>query len=952
MTSDRWRRVTDLYEAVLEKAPPDREVFLRESCADDSRLRDEVESLLSQERHDSPLDHPICVSDTLANERPALAAGTVVGSYRIVGLIGEGGMGQVYRAQDTKLPREVALKILPDAFVHDPDRLARFRQEAHVLASLNHPNIATIYGFEDSGAVHALVLELVEGPTLADRIARGPVPLDEALPIARQIADALEAAHERGIIHRDLKPANVKVREDGTVKVLDFGLAKALEPAATVTGHASLSPTITSPALMTGVGMLLGTAAYMSPEQARGKSADRHSDIWAFGCVLYEMLTGTRPFEGEDVSDTLANVLKTQPDWKRLPATTPASIHRLLRRCLEKNRKQRLSDVADARLELDEAVNPSDVASTPVPPLGRWRRAATYAAIVLVSAAVAGAVTWTLRPGQPVAQETRLEIATPSTTDPISLAVAPDGRKIVFVGSNDDGSSQLWLRSFDSSSIRSLARTGGATFPFWAPNGQSVGFFADRKLKTIDLATGVVQVIADAGGGAGGTWGTDGTILFAPHLNGPIVRVPATGGKPAEVTTLTAGQQGHRGPQLLPDGTHFTFYVRGGSDVRGIYVSGLDGSKPTRIVSGDVAAPVFVSLGNLLFVRQGILFAQPFDTRVLALTGSPVPVSDQVAMTSQNMAAFSAAHLGTIAYRTGSGSPRRQFAWFDRAGRRLADVGDVDDGRPFSPSLSPDGRWLALHRSTDANVDIWLLDTVRGTRNRVTSDDATEISPLWSPDGTRIAFNSFRDGGFKIFVKPLAGGPAQMLPTGHQNAGLTDWSSDGKFLLFDTADGNPTGDLWALPLFGDGRAFPVVQTRFEERDGQFSPDGRFVAYRSDESGRSEIYVQPFLATGRRTQVSTEGGAQVRWSSDGSELFYIALDERLMSVRIRVAADGRSVEAASPVPLFRTHVGGAVQSATEEAYVVSRDGQRFLMNTTTDESSPMTLILNWTPKKQP
>jgi Tol biopolymer transport system component len=866
-------------------------------------------------------------------------------------------MGEVYQATDTNLKRAVAIKVLPGAVAADVDRLARFQREAEVLASLNHPNIAQVHGLEKSDGTTALVMELVEGPTLADRITPGPMPLDEALPIAKQIAEALEAAHEQGIIHRDLKPANIKVRPDGTVKVLDFGLAKAMEPVTAGLEEASELRTITTPAL-TQAGVIFGTAAYMSPEQARGKPVDKRTDIWAFGCLLFETLTGRVAFSAETTLDTIAVVLGRAPDWSRLPEGTPLNIRRLLERCLEKDPKRRLRDIGDARMELDDALT-EERASRPRSvgdaPNGErpWRTLALAGWMVVLALVTLSAVVtvwWAHSPEAPAA-ELRVELTTPSTTDPVSLAIAPDGRRVVFVAPSD-GRPQLWLRSLNSPTAQPLAGTDAATFPFWSPDSRSIGFFADGKLRRMDSDDGSATILANAPLGQGGAWNRDGTILFAPAPASPLLQISVTGGEPTAVTTIDPQQVGHSFPQFLPDGRHFLYYVEGVTDARGVYVGALGGQETKRLLDADAAA-VYAPPGHLIFVRQSMLVAQAFDQVKLAVTGSPFPVSEQVAV-QRSAPGLSASRDGHIVYRTGSAGGEGEYVWFDRSGKELGKLRSPPGSIRAAPSFAPNGRTVALH-TVSGNADIWLVDVERGAFKRLTVDAADDILPIWSPDGTRIAFSSTRKAALDLYLTSASGaGNEDLLLETPQTKALSDWSSDGRFLLYSSSDPKTGFDIWVLPLEGDRKPAPVVQTKFNERLAQFSPDGKWIAYESNESGRYEIYLLPFSKSngkaGGTVPVSTGGGAQVRWRPDGKALFYIAHDDRLMMVPITSSSE-QALEVGAAVALFTTRVvGGAQQPFARYQYSVSPDGQRFLVNTVTAEASaPITLILNWKPK---
>jgi Tol biopolymer transport system component len=873
----------------------------------------------------------------------ALAPGARLGPYEVTSPLGEGGMGTVWRAHHIALKRDDALKVLPDAFASDPERLARFQREAQVLASLNHPNIAHVYGLEEGDGTKALVMELVEGPTLADRIAQGPIPLDDALPIARQIAEALEAAHEQGIIHRDLKPANVKVRRDGTVKVLDFGLAKTMEPVGIVSSSLSQSPTITTPA-MTHAGVILGTTAYMSPEQARGQVVDRRTDIWAFGCVLYEMLTGRRAFAGETASEIVSEVLKVEPAWDGLPSNTPPAVRRLLRRCLRKDRKDRLHDVADARVEIDEArdVALGDGERPLLDTSRRKERKAWLALVALVSGAAAGIAFLAFR-SRPAATEMHLEINTPAAVNPLSFAIAPDGQKIIFTA-RLEGRPVLWLRSLESNSARPLSQTRDASAPFWSPDSRSVGFFADGKLKRMDLDGESVRVIATATADVGGTWNRAGQILFSPTPSSPIFRVSDRGGEATPVTRLQPGHGSHRTPQFLSDGRHFVFYVVG--EPPGLYVGRLDDQDVHPLI--DAEAGVYAPTGQLLFVRQRKMYVQTIDAASRQMVGNASEVDGPV-FSDNGQTPISASATGSLLYRTGPVIGQRQLVWFDRSGVERGRIGEPDTENPLSPSMSPNGRYVALQRTVNGNQDLWLLETARGVLNRLTSDPALDSFPVWSPDGRSIVFNSTRKGVYDIYRKAIdgSGGEDLVLATPLPK-GPTDWSPDARLLLFRSPDPKTGFDIWAVTLEGERKPFPVVRTNFDERDGQFSPDGRWIAYESNESGQYEIHIQPFPGPGGKIRVSRNGGAQVRWRRDGRELFYIGLDARLMAVPIQIR--NQTLETGDPVPLFSTHIGGALQARFRQQYMVSDDGQRFLMNNIEEEPiSTMKLIVNWVPK---
>ncbi|HEY6614583.1 MAG TPA: protein kinase, partial [Vicinamibacterales bacterium] len=714
-----------------------------------------------------------------------------------------------------------------------------------------------------------------------------------------------------------------------------------LDPASTGTADVSASPTVTSPALMTGVGVILGTAAYMSPEQARGKAVDRRTDVWAFGCVLFEMITGRVVFPGATVSDTIAAVLERSPDWTALPPKTPPAVRHVLARCLEKDPKQRWRDIADARIELDdaEAWRPQTDRVSLKP--SRAAERAAWALLVL-AAAVAAVATPMLRK-TPAPAEIRFNLLFPRgvAADFAQLAISPDGQQIVVAPAfGPQQPSPLWLRPLSSTSGRLLTGTEGASFPFWSPDGRSIGFFADQKLKRLDVNSQAMQILADAPNARGGAWQADGTILFAPNAIGPLFRVPATGGQPTVATQLEIGQNDHRGPFILPDGKHFLYFARGTPQVRGVHVARLDGTETKRLLDADGAA-VYTRSGHLLFPRQGELWAQAFDATRLLLEGDPFRVVDSVSVNPGiSLASLSASAAGPIAYGTDR-IRRTQFTWFDRSGRRLETLGTPDQRALANPSRSPDGTRIAFSRVVGGNWDVYLID-LQGAVSKVTSALSLDFNPVWSPDGRQIFYQSRNSS---ISSRSVTDGtPEQAVLSEPAMIYPSDLSPDGSVLLYTRATGALT-DLWYVSLGADRTPHPFVQTPFHERDGQFSPDGKWVAYQSNEAGHFEIYLQPFPGPGGRIQVSSSGGQQVRWARDGSELFYVAADQRLTSVRVTIGANGK-IALGAPVPLFRTEFDSGFLA--RQQYVVSLDGQRFLFNAATDvvEPASITLILNW------
>jgi eukaryotic-like serine/threonine-protein kinase len=874
----------------------------------------------------------------------SLIPGFRLGPYEIQAPLGAGGMGEVYKARDTRLDRVVAIKVLPGHVAADPQLRERFEREARAISSLSHPHICALYDVGSQDGIDFLVMEYLDGETLADRIARGRVPLDEALPIARQIVEALEAAHDKGIVHRDLKPANVMLTRDGHVKVLDFGLSKVHADAA-AGADVSTSPTV----MATTLGTTMGTAAYMSPEQATGGETDRAADVWAFGCVLYEMLTGHHTFEGTTASEILANVLKTEPDWYRLPTETPASIRRLLRRSLRKDQKLRLRDIREVRLDIDDlrsATSETDRA-TPVRS-GRSERVAWATALTLV-AMIAGVLgVRSLRP-TPLAPELRLDITTPPTRDS-SMAISPDGRTVVFTALAG-GQSQLWLRSLDSSMARPLAGTERASSPFWSPDNRSIGFIADRVLKRVDIDGGSLQTLAKGVPVAlGGSWSRDGTIIFGNNPGGPIFRIPDTGGEPVVATRVEAQQRGHAFPQFLADGRHFLFFVSGSPEGRGVYVGELDGLDAKRLFAADTPA-VYAAPGHLLFIREGQLLAHDFDPDRLELRGDPYVVAEQMTAAMP----LSASAAGPIAYRAVSGdSGQRQLLWVDRSGRETDKV-VYPDTAAQGPSLSRDGRRLAVYRFANGNMDIWSYETSRRVWDRLTFAPGDDIYPLWSRDGSSIVSGSARSTNVVDLYRTLLSAPQrreELLHATSQPKFPMDWSMDGRLLLYDSLDPKRGFDIWALPLEENGKPFEVIQTDFNESLVQFSPDEKWIAYQSDRTGRYEIYLRPFPGPGSDSLVSTAGGTQVRWSPSGKELFYIAPDDWLIAIPISFPSDGKTAEFGTPVRLFATSVGSTAVNVYRQQYVVTHDGRSFVMHSVVGDASaaPITVILNWSPKE--
>jgi eukaryotic-like serine/threonine-protein kinase len=879
-----------------------------------------------------------------------LAPGTKLGPYEIGVPLGAGGMAEVYRAKDTRLDRSVAIKILPAQFSADPVRKQRFEREAKTISSLNHPHICVLYDVGHQDGTDYLVMECVEGETLAKRLEKGPLPLEQVLKYGAQIADALDKAHRCGVVHRDLKPGNIMLTPTG-VKLLDFGLAKPAVPL--LTGATLTAMTPCSP--MTEEGTIVGTFQYMSPEQIEGKEVDGRSDIFSLGAVLYEMLTGKHAFEGRSQLSVASAILEKEPEpISSFKPMTPPNLDHAIRSCLAKGPEERWQTARDLALELKWIAEGGSQAGALPAAQGRFQSWLGWGAagIAAVLALIFG-LAYIQRAPAPQ-RVIRSYILPPQKTSFASIGIvggpptiSPDGLHIVFAATDESGKHQLWVQQLDSVSAQPLPGTENGTWPFWSPDSHSIGFFADGKLKKIEASGGPTETLCDAPSGRGGTWAPDGTILFNPSVVSPLYRVSEGGGTPIAVTKLddSRHESSHRWPYFFPDGQDFVFFARG--DQTGIYAAKL-GSSQTKFLLATESNAAYASPGYLLFWRDGSLMAQPFDARHLELTGKPIPLAGHVLYSGgQSFGVFSVSQNGMLVLQSGETSGT-QVAWFDRNGKQLSVIG-AENGVLFGPRLSPDGNRLAVGVSDfqRRQTDIWLHDLSRGIRTRFTFESTgarRAINPVWSPDGKQIAFVAHRQDHLDIIAKSSSGaGGETILLEDASDKDPRSWSPDGRFLAYDRVDRNPDPrrQIWILPLSGDRKPFAFLPSLFREGSAEFSPDGQWMAYTSDESGSFQIYVASFPGAQTKSQVSVSGGLEPAWRADGKELFYLDLSGRLMAVDVKPTAG--KLELGPPRMLFQTHA----QSPGIRPYDFSRGADRFVITSTSDVNpSPFTLVVNW------
>jgi len=900
--------------------------------------------------------------------------GQRLGPYEVTAKLGEGGMGEVYRASDTKLKREVAIKVLPAEFTADPERLARFEREAQLLAQLHHPNIASIFGLEDSGGTRALVMELVEGPTLAERLEQGPLALPEALAVARQVAEALEEAHAKGIIHRDLKPQNIKASVEGKVKVLDFGLAKAMDPTGTASGPESGSRLAKSPTLTMGAtvqGMILGTAGYMAPEQAKALAVDKRADIWAFGVVLYEMLCGGTLFSGETAGDTLAAVIRAEIDLARLPAETPFAIRQVLRRCLERSPKNRLHDIADARIVIDEVLAGKSDEAAPAGPAGGqasgggrkpWLLAASaLAAGLLIGGLLAGAWLRDSAAGRPAPELTQFTLQPPEGTGFVrGMAIAPDGRKIALVARAANGHVSLFVRSLGALEARELPQTEGARYPFWAPDSRRIGFFAERSLRWIDTENGTSLVVAPTASVQdvrGGAWGADDTILYTPTFTGPIYSVRASGGPATPATHLPDDHEigTTRFPTFLPDGRRFVYFAATGTGTEpgNLYLGRL-GSLEAKLLGPAHSTATYAPPGYLLYARGETLIAHRFDDVGEKLVGDPISLGVAMggSLSVSGLRSLSVAATGTLVYRSDKRNDT-QLVWVDRSGRELGDLTDASSAWHYAPRLSPDGRSLLVGQyQGQGNLgEIWLHDVARRLATRVTSGAGDDYLPVWIRPGSReFVYNSPRpESPGAIYRASLDRPNEARLWLSWEKTQLPDAvTPDGKRLVFERTDELGRSSLWIRDLDGEAEATRLTAADEREISADISPDGRWLTYISDATRSWEVYVRRLDGASGVVRISNDGGFQPLWRRDGREIFYVDANGRLVAVPIDLppASAGASSDGVRPgIPqiLFDARL----EESTDRQYDVTADGQRFIVNrSVVDDKTPIVAVLDW------
>ncbi len=874
-----------------------------------------------------------------------LATGTRLGPYEIAAPIGAGGMGEVYRARDTRLDRDVAIKVLPPHLSASEEMRQRFEREAKAISSLSHAHICALYDVGTHEGTEYLVMEYLEGETLANRLVKGPLPLQQTLTYGIEIADALDKAHRQGIVHRDLKPGNIMLTKSG-VKLLDFGLAKAMAPASPQSGLTSL-PTVATPQNLTQQGTILGTFQYMAPEQLEGSEADARSDIFALGAVLYEMATGQKAFQGKSQASLIGSILKEEPQaiFSIAPMTPPA-LERVIKTCLAKDPENRFQTAHDVKLQLQWVAEGGSQAGVPAPVVARRKNREKVAWAVAAAAALAAAIfaaAFVRR--APVKPRTiRFDIPTPEEVTSIDLPrVSPDGRTIAFNATDSSGKTRIWVRQLNSLTAQPLAGTDGATRPFWSPDSRFLGFVAEGKVKKIDVSGGPPQKICDAPTGSDGSWSSEGVILYDGAGADPIYRVAAAGGTPAVAVKADAARKETQvgWPEFLPDGKHFLYMATGQKPEDIEYRIGSLDSTDTKKFAPAQTMITFAPPGYVLFVRDKTLVAQPFNPSSIKTTGEPIPLAERVGTNSVGLALFSVSREGTLVYRTGEAGTR--MVWVDRSGKELESVGDP--GESHNPALSPRGDRLAFDLSDPrgGRADVWIRDLARGVSSRFTFGAADEIAPIWSPDGTRIVFSDNRSGSYDLYEKSADGqGDEKLLLHSDDAKFASDWSRDGRYIAYVNQSKDTGFDIFVVPTFGDRKPMPFQKTSFNEFWPMFSPDGRLIAYQSNESGRQEIYVQSFPGPGGKWQVSTAGGVEAKWRADGKEILYRAPDQNLMAVDVKM---GDSFQAGVPKVLFPARVSPGI---ARNRYVAAGDGQRFLLVAPLKRESmtPTTVVLNW------